>query len=358
MTSSKILGLELIRFCSAFSVLIWHFQHFYYIGDKPGANYIVTSQPLYPLLSPFYQAGYYGVNIFWCISGFIFFWKYRDSIADRQIGPRKFFILRFSRPYPLHIVTLLLTLVLQSIFFAKKQQYFVYPFNDAYHFILQLFFASNWGLEHGYSFNGPIWSISVEVLVYVIFFATLRYIGRPLPVGCLAIAIAAVAKVMRLDSPIFDCVGFFYIGGMTCIARNYVLQKAIEPRVWIAAAVLVVLVPVAAIATGAFGVRHFSYLFWLIYTPLLLYVAAGDFGLRGRWRRVVEAAGTMTYSSYLIHFPLQVAIAVGFAWLGRPIPVTSAIFLVGFVGATLILAYLIFEKFEMPAQRMIRARFH
>lgn len=297
------------------------------------------------------------MNIFWCISGFIFFWKYQDSIADHQISPRKFFILRFSRLYPLHIATLLLTLALQSALFAKNQQFFVYRFNDAYHFTLQLFFASNWGFEHGYSFNGPIWSISVEVLVYMIFFATLRYIGRPVLIGCLAITIAGVAKIMRFDSPIFDCVGFFYIGGMTCIARNYVLQKAIAPRVRIAAGVLVVLVPVAAIAIDAFSVRHFSYLFWLLYTPLLLYVAAGDFGLRGRMRRVIEAAGNMTYSSYLIHFPLQVAIALVFALLGRPIPVTSAIFLVGFVVATLILAYFIFERFEMPAQRMIRARF-
>ena len=30
--SSKLLGLEVVRFVSALSVLIWHYQHFFYIA--------------------------------------------------------------------------------------------------------------------------------------------------------------------------------------------------------------------------------------------------------------------------------------------------------------------------------------
>ena len=29
-----------------------------------------------------------------------------------------------------------------------------------------------WGFEKGYSFNGPVWSVSAEVLIYFIFFFT------------------------------------------------------------------------------------------------------------------------------------------------------------------------------------------
>lgn len=355
--NEKLLGLEVIRFLSAFSVLIWHYQHFFYVSYKPSADYIVNDQPFYLLLAPFYQAGYYGVNIFWCISGFIFFWKYREIISRHKITSKSFFVLRFSRLYPLHIATLISTAMLQILYFNKMGYYFVYPNNDLNHFILQLFFASNWGLQEGYSFNGPIWSISVEVLIYIIFFTTLRFLGKSLWVAVVAIAIAGAAKAMKLESPIFDCLGFFYIGGMACVARNYVARTSVARPIRVLAWFLIVTLPVTAIAIGAFNIRHFSYLFWLSFTPILLFVAAGDFNLKGRARSFVEAAGNMTYSSYLIHFPLQLSIAGALAWLGWRIPVDSAFFLVGFVVTTLILSYFIYEVFEMPAQRRIRARF-
>ena len=34
--------------------------------------------------------------------------------------------------------------------------------------------ASEWGITQGESFDGPIWSVSVEVLVYLLFFLMLR----------------------------------------------------------------------------------------------------------------------------------------------------------------------------------------
>jgi peptidoglycan/LPS O-acetylase OafA/YrhL len=81
--TSKLLGLEGLRFLATFSVLIWHYQHFAYVGDKP-VDLIRSELPFYGLLLPFYEVGEYGVWIFWCISGFIFFWKYREAISDRS----------------------------------------------------------------------------------------------------------------------------------------------------------------------------------------------------------------------------------------------------------------------------------
>lgn len=355
--ATKLLGLEVIRFLAAFSVLIWHYQHFYYVAGETYPRYIASDQPLYSIFAPFYEAGYFGVNVFWCISGFIFFWKYRDTIAERQITPFKFFVLRMSRLYPLHFATLILVAGLQAIYLGIQGNYFVYMYNDAYHFILQLFFASNWGLEQSYSFNGPIWSISVEVLIYLIFFATLRYLGTTLWVCVLAIAIAGVAKVTSVGSPILDCLGFFYVGGLTCVIRNYISHTGLDRAVKIAAWLLIVSVPLAALAVGAFNIPAFGYLFWLTYTPLLLYAGAADFNMDRRARTLVEATGNMTYSSYLIHFPLQIAIASVCAGLGFAIPVDSAVFLVGFLVTTLVLAHVIFELFEKPAQKYIRAKF-
>ncbi|WWL43599.1 hypothetical protein V5O39_17130 [Pseudomonas parakoreensis] len=73
---------------------------------------------------------------------------------------------RFSRIYPLHLLTFLAVALLQKIYSAHTGNAFVYPFNDAWHALLNVFLAPAWGLEQGWSFNGPAWSISVEVLLY------------------------------------------------------------------------------------------------------------------------------------------------------------------------------------------------
>ena len=49
--------------------------------------------------------------------------------------------------------------------------------NDLKHFLLNLAFASYWGFQDGQSFNGPSWSISAEILVYVLFFGLSRLIS-------------------------------------------------------------------------------------------------------------------------------------------------------------------------------------
>ena len=37
-------------------------------------------------------------------------------------------------------------------------------------FILNFFLVSGWGFEKGPSFNGPVWSVSVEIIIYFFFF--------------------------------------------------------------------------------------------------------------------------------------------------------------------------------------------
>jgi peptidoglycan/LPS O-acetylase OafA/YrhL len=172
--TNKLLGLEGLRFLATLAVLIWHYQHFAFISDKP-VDLIKSELPYYAGLFPFYEAGRYGVWVFWCISGFIFFWKYRDAISDRSISGWTFFVFRLSRLYPLHFMTLMLVALLQPIYFTLNGYFFVYPNNDIPHFAAQLFMASDWLPLFGNSFNGPIWSVSVEVLVYAVFFLTLRF---------------------------------------------------------------------------------------------------------------------------------------------------------------------------------------
>jgi peptidoglycan/LPS O-acetylase OafA/YrhL len=347
--ANKLLGLEALRFVAAFAVLIWHYQHFSYLADVP-VDLVRARLPLYALLRPFYEAGEYGVWVFWCISGFIFFWKYRDAIFDRSVPGWTFFVFRFSRLYPLHLATLIAVATLQLFYFRMHGYFFVYQNNDVRHFLLQLFMASKWGFEGGDSFNGPIWSISVEVLVYVVFFLMLRFVTRsPL------LNVVVVVACLNLSGQIFSCLAFFYAGGLAAIARRAIATAAspvvIERTGWFVAT----LVPVSI---AAFGLQSHlvAWLFLLTYTPIVLFCLSGAIMLPAPAQRLVEAAGNMTYSSYLLHFPIQLLMALGFAMAGRALPFDDSAFFAVYVGATLLASYFAYRWFEAPAQSLLRKR--
>ena len=164
----KVVGIELLRFLSAFAVLMWHYQHFGLVTDD--MSFERSAQPFYDWLYPFYEHGRNGVRVFWCISGFIFFLTYYRSISERRTDFRTFAVNRFSRLYPLHVVSLIAVAVLQFLFLKQYDHFFIYEHNDAKHFLLNLVFASHWGFQEGQSFNAPFWSVSVEVVIYAIFF--------------------------------------------------------------------------------------------------------------------------------------------------------------------------------------------
>jgi peptidoglycan/LPS O-acetylase OafA/YrhL len=90
------------------------------------------------------------------------------------------------------------------------------------------------------------------------------------------------------------------------------------------------------------------------YTPALLFLSAQRLNVSPFIQKNIEIAGNMTYSIYLIHFPLQLAIAVCFITIDQEIPYYSEIFFAGFIFATLFLSYFIYRLFELPVQQKIR----
>jgi len=345
---NKLLGLEVVRFICAVSVLIQHYLHFSMIGRPAGA-------PM-PAHSFFYDMGNFGVDIFWCISGFIFFWKYRAPIFNRDLGGKAFFVLRFSRLYPLHLVTLLMVALLQYFYFRIYGDFFIYPFNDAVHFVCQLFMASNWGIVQGKSFNGPIWSVSIEVLVYFLFFILVRQFRRPVAVSVAVIAAGVAAEIRGIHLGILECITFFLLGGCTsALAQVFESQGRRQTSNLIAAGLLGTVL--AALAWfGLFDTRHYRHFieYLMVLAPLTLYVVSYNFRMASPLQRIAEGVGNLTYSSYLIHFPLQLIVAVFLARSGLSIPIGSPFFFAGYIVVVLVLGHAVFRWFEMPWQRRIR----
>jgi len=144
----RLPGLDALRGLAALGVLIWHY------GGHFGAT------PWGDALRPFYGAGLYLVDVFFVLSGFLLAQLYQCAAAVPE-----FLFKRACRLFPLHWVTLLAVMGLQRLHEAWTGAPFVYRMNDAFHFGLNVLLVQSSGLQHGFSFNGPAWSISVEWIV-------------------------------------------------------------------------------------------------------------------------------------------------------------------------------------------------
>lgn len=170
--------------------------------------------------------------LFFCLSGFVFFWLYRDSVKTGAVTGFKFAVLRFSRLYPLHIVTLIAVLVMQRAVMHLYGAYFIYHYNDARHFILNLFLISDWGFQAGWSFNGPVWSVSREVFLYAVFFLLCRLGSRVLSIRPASIALVAAGLVLEFILPSSSTgrgLLCFFMGGLAHdVYESLVRAEAIE----------------------------------------------------------------------------------------------------------------------------------
>lgn len=79
------------------------------------------------------------------------------------------------------------------------------------------------------------------------------------------------------------------------------------------ALLLVLIMPFIAYNLNVAQNRNYTVLFLVIYIPILLYTFAGKFSWPSGAKKIIQIAGNMNYSSYLIHFPIQLIIVLYFA---------------------------------------------
>jgi peptidoglycan/LPS O-acetylase OafA/YrhL len=346
----RLYALDALRGVAALAVVFWHWQHFFFQGAVPGPLQ-VEQQPFYNLFALFYRHGGDAVALFFSLSGFIFFWLFSRAVASRELGGRQFLRERFSRLYPLHLATFGLVAVLQWVYTRYNGNSFVYPLNDAYHALLNLFLAPAWGFEKGWSFNGPAWSISVEVLLYAAFFLLFRYSRYPLVVSVVPIVIAGY--MFPDQYKITLGVLSFFCGGLAYRALTWMLEKRSDR------AVGAMLVSGCTAAWWAYdpGTAQSLLIRFAVLFPLTIMAVAACHQVLDPLARRLAWLGDISYASYLLHFPLQIcaALLADKFFPGRNVfyqPWTLLLFF-----ALLIAASLVCHRwFERPMQRWLRAQ--
>ena len=321
---SRLFALDVSRGLAALSVVLWHWQHFAYEGHLLSQDFVKANQPLYQILKLFYEKGYMGVEYFFLLSGFIFFWIYRDSIRDKVTGGAKFFIQRFSRLYPLHFITLIIVAILQSIYINNNGESFVYPINDIYHFFLHLGFASNWGFEHSWSFN-----CTSMVSFYRSFTLCYFFLCSLLPARRFFILSCSFYNIFYstiiLPHPIFMGAALFFLGGSVFHITNLISNEHVATKrlvylltmfAWLSVIIsfyvydLSNVILKAGMVGASFLIFFPTYiLFPLTVCSLVLFEVDGKVSMKS-----ISWIGDITYSSYLLHFPLQLCFGIAVSY--------------------------------------------
>lgn len=377
VTAKRLYSLDVLRGVAALAIIFWHWQHFFAIRGKWQAVWSRGMEPLYPAFKPLYDLGWVAVDIFFAVSGFVFFWLYLEPIRKREIGAGKFALQRFSRLYPLYVATLLMATAMQLTFHSATGNWFIFDANDWSHFLKSLFLVQQWlPPDELQSFNGPAWAVSIEVLLYVVFFVVVR-MGLRGPIAATALAIIGAVYFFHDGQIGRGIMGFFW-GGVTFYAVRWLSAqpraRAVFPIVGFAAVVawaiaiadvylgfhntLISMLPFeAARFTIGYEYPIFLMAFILVVVPLTLAALALHEELYGGgWARLTFL-GDFSYSTYLIHFPMQLALALlalRFGWL--PANFMHWYVMLAFYAVLIGLGALSYTFFERPMQALIRGK--
>lgn len=347
--------IDFFRGLAAFVVLISHYGHFFqYKQNGYPENWSSETLPLYQYIGFIYHQGGKAVEFFFCISGFIFFMYYFKKISHRQITPFNFFLLRFSRLYPLHIISLIIVAIWALIFFNLTGFYFIYENNDLKHFLLNIFLISHWGFQDGGSFNEPIWSVSIEVFLYGSFFA-LSYMLRNILLICISCLLIGLFITLNIYYSFGVGIVCFFIGGLIFYIHNYIINKKIENHALIVATISFFLISyIIFINPYNLSIYIRDLLAFFLLFPILILILSFIDLFKISFFKKASLFGDLSYSVYIIHFPIQLIMVTLCLLFSYNLNFAEPLVLLFFIVLTFAISYLSYKYLEVPMRNFIR----
>jgi peptidoglycan/LPS O-acetylase OafA/YrhL len=345
--SDKLRNLDLLRLIAAYGVVLYHFNA--YVPDLQ-----LPVHPRFWFLPLF-------VDLFFAISGFVICFIYFDRMGSWSAYGR-FMKCRFARLVPLHWLTLLVFAAIGvAVYFGVQvKEPDRYDWNC---FLPSLLLIHSLNVCHRLTFNYPSWSISVEMLMYLLFplfcMAARRSAWLLLAAALCIVAWLAVSGLPGHD-PFRFWIDLTYAGGFERGVPSFLIGMCLflwreklarmpRPEFSMYAALF------GFLALGFAGVMPFLLL------PLVYVIAAAAISadMQGRISALparFSVGGQLTYSIYMLH-PLAGTVLLSFVGQ-RLLGLTGVAMLVWCIIVALLLpigGYLSFVWFETPLRRWISA---
>ena len=320
----------------------------------------------YPLLS-FWGLGMKGVDLFIVLSGFCLSWPvFRpDGSVDVSRVGKAFFLRRFWRIVPVYYAALLFAVLLLNSGMPKFA-----PYTGLLDVVPSLLGIQNILTGYAGRVNGSLWSIALEVQLYVLFPVVVRLIARfRVHIVCaMLFVLGLVSGVLDayIDAP--NVVGYFSIlGRMGQFAAGVYVAWLVRtnryPRPLFTislASIGFVLGLLAHIGKGGNVVHGLTFSCFAVFFACSMLMLAQ---LRNQtWSSnsvglVLCKVGLVSYSVYVVHFPIVYLMAPLKGMFGiTPMSQMASFFVTGFptiliVGCSM---YLLVERWSMLRASLIR----
>lgn len=368
MAKTHFPGLNSLRFYAAFCVLLGH---------------IPLNQTSRGLPNPHYGAIFFrgapAVSFFFALSGFLITWLLLAEVRKTgDVDVRSFYLRRICRIWPLYFLIVFFGLAFYNLILPRIGMHYPVEYSIPFALLLYIFLLPNL-MNSLYTVGGilnPLWSIGLEEQFYLAWAPTVRRFQRVLPRVCWGV-LAVSLTVFCLS--ILDVFGqqalkkfteqlkihFMAAGGLAAwaLARHRERFLALpafasRPLQIVLALLLLEFYFVSFIPWGWLGTEIVQL---VLYTWLIVNVAANPRNILPVETRVSDSLGTISYGIYMFHMIAVYATSYVFLrwrwWEGQPLGVYIAAYYGLAIGLTILLASLSYSFFEKPFLRLKDRRF-
>lgn len=305
-----------------------------------------------------YKEGFVGVSFFFVLSGFIIAYNYQRKIEHREVSRREFWVARFARVYPLHLATLILSLLTGGYLLTTN-------WDTILKFMSQLFLVHPFvpQIDYFFSFNSPSWSLGCEQLFYFLFpFLALWLNNTRRLIGVLAVT-GFIAIWGMYFTPEEQIRAYWYVNPLTRLPDFLIgmlifqlydkraVNWNVNQATWfeIGAIILFVVFYYSGSAGILPKVYRYSVYYWLPISAVL-YVFAINKGRISHFlsNKYLVIGGDISFAMYLIHlFIIELYKSTGWSFPWQVvIPILLCI--------TISCSLLSFYYFEKPMNKYIR----
>ncbi|MEZ5735249.1 MAG: acyltransferase [Novosphingobium sp.] len=324
---TRLDGLRGVAACVV--AFFYHPQNLFVLGAFDQSGAVVTW---------FHQWGWAFVDLFFVLSGYVFAHVYLDGRLQSRVGMSSFAVARVARLYPLHLLTLF---ICAALFWDE-------PRNTLLTFIGHLFMLQGVLGPEGRGFNGPSWSISVEILCYILFAVAASSSRRALYLVTAGAIGITLVHFLAFGEPGGPWSGDLIPRGLLGFFIGQVLWHARAPLARVPTVVFVgVLAFGCVIDVGSFSpVLPLTILAW----PAALLLALR---LRAMETAPLRWLGDRSYSIYLIHQPIVYSVGAFYGRIAGPDWVIWGVHAL-FIAVVLLLSDISYRFFERPCRTAIR----
>lgn len=351
----KLLSIDALRGIAALGVAWFHSRVDLWVGFKEihanQSQYSLSDTYISYLSLPISLLGGM-VMVFFMLRGFCI--HLPNATKGAEPDWRSYTIRRALRIYPPYLLTLLVCLAISTAITANKP--------DSYGYGTSFLMMQNW-LNKGaqIDINPSLWSIPIEVefyIVYPLLFIVYRKLGGK-GAGILTLIFTLIGLGLWAFKSSIAMTTFFIYSGIwntgAWLAEKYASGKAPQWKNSYAAIMLAILFAISY-ATIKNLDNIFIDLGWALISYFLIIWAIGPgSNMNGKraWVRAVVFTGTISYSLYLLHFPIfRLA---GEAWVHHfgTKPASFAIPTLATI-LTIPMSYLMYKLIEEPSHRLAR----